>query len=95
LKKARYLARIAGVENKDAERAARSACHIGKLTHVVKVFTTATMQIVVGMDTLELAITKRENDNPVVVSDARGEVFRVHGELDHLQDEIDALVWDW
>jgi len=84
---ARFLARFEGVENEDVERMERCAYHIKKSTST-KVFQTPTMMIVAGNDTLELSITRRENDNPVIVSDALGVVFRYHGEFTHLWGEI-------
>lgn len=87
---ARFIARFAGVENEDVDQMARCRCEISKSTST-KVFQTPAMLIVAGVDTLELSITKRENDNPVVVADAQGKVFRFHGEIAHISDELHSV----
>jgi hypothetical protein len=87
IEKARYIGRVYGVKDERTLQMERCACQIKDSTDV-KVFQTPAMIIVVGTDTLEMSITRRENDNPVVVSRADGEVFRYHGEFRHLWDEI-------
>jgi hypothetical protein len=93
IEKARCIARTFGVENEKVFWMEQCACHIKDSTGI-KVFQTPTMTIVVGIDTLEMSITKRENDNPVVLSDAKGEVFRYNGEFRHLWDEINSISLD-
>lgn len=89
IEKARFIGRTFGVENERIEAMARCACYIKDSTSTL-MFQTPHMLIVVGVDTLEMSITKRINDNPVVVSDARGKVYRFHGEFVHVVDEIKA-----
>ena len=58
---ARFIARFAGVKNERVEQMERCACQISKSIST-KVFQTPAMVIVAGDDTLELSITRREND---------------------------------
>lgn len=90
IEKARFIARTLGVFVEDEERMERCACHI-KESKSTSVFRNEALKIMVGNDTLEMSITRRENNNPVVVSNAEGFVYRYHGEFTHLVDEINAI----
>lgn len=84
---ARFIARFAGSYDSKDDTISRCSCVIKDSTKTLT-FKTSKMSIIVGTDTLELCITKIENDNPVVVSDRTGDVYRFHGELAHLEEEI-------
>jgi hypothetical protein len=90
----RLIGRIGGVPNEEIICAERMACHLGYNDEPCVVYQDTHIRIALEKTTLALAVTRLENNNPVLVVAPNGNVIRFHGEAHELDGHVAALAWN-